>query len=153
MKRRTFLTALAGVAGMMAASGLAAAPQLPKVDVFKSPYCGCCTQWVEHLQKEGFAVEVTMVDDVAAVRTRLGMPASLASCHTATVGGYVLEGHVPAREVKKLLTEKRNALGLTVPGMPAGSPGMEMGGRQDAFQVLLVSKDGKSTPYATYPQR
>ncbi len=98
-------------------------------------------------------MKVTEVADVGAARARLGMPDALASCHTATVGGYVLEGHVPAREVKKLLADKPNALGLAVPGMPLGSPGMEMGSKQAAYDVLLVSRDGKSAPFATYPAK
>lgn len=158
MSRRRFLALVAAGAalGAIAPGALAdtgAIPALPQVEVFKSPYCGCCGAWVTHLEREGFAVKVTPVDDLAASRARLGMPAALASCHTATVGGYVLEGHVPAREVKRLLADKPGARGLAVPGMPIGSPGMEMGSRQDAYQVLLVAKDGKTAPFAAYPKR
>jgi len=151
MKRRTFLSAVAGLAAVASVPARAANAR-PAVDVFKSPTCGCCGAWVEHLQSAGFDVRVTEVDDTAAARKRLGMPAAFGSCHTATVGGYVLEGHVPAAEVKRLLGAKPKAIGLAVPGMPVGSPGMEVGGRRDPFDVLLVERDGRSTVYARYPQ-
>jgi hypothetical protein len=105
------------------------------------------------MEREGFTVKVTEVEDVSAERARLGMPSRVASCHTATVAGYVLEGHVPAREVKKLLVEKPAAVGLAVPGMPRGSPGMEVGGRQDAYDVLLVARNGTTTPFVSYPKK
>lgn len=150
------LLALAGAVSVVAAPSVFAAARLamlPPVEVFKSPTCGCCGAWIAHLEREGFTVKVTEMADVGVARARLGMPDALASCHTATVAGYVLEGHVPAREVKKLLVDKPAALGLAVPGMPLGSPGMEMGKRQAAYEVLLVSRDGKSAPFASYPAR
>jgi hypothetical protein len=159
MSRRRFLAlgaVMAAGAALGAVSPAALAGSsiaLPAVEVFKSPYCGCCAAWVTHMERAGFTVKVTPVEDVGAARARLGMPANLASCHTATVGGYVLEGHVPAREVKLLLERKSPALGLAVPGMPAGSPGMEAGPRQDAYQVLLVARDGKTAPFAAYPRK
>ena len=151
MKRRTFLSA---VAGLSAAASLPArsAAAWPAVDVFKSPTCGCCGTWVEHLKGAGFDVRVTELDDPTAARKRLGMPDAFGSCHTATVGGYVLEGHVPAAEVKRLLGAKPKAVGLAVPGMPVGSPGMEVGSRRDPFDVLLVERNGRSSVYAHYPQ-
>lgn len=121
----------------------AAAPQGTAVEMWKDPSCGCCQDWVEHMQENGFSVTVHATGN-AAVRARLGLPQRLGSCHTALVGGYLLEGHVPAADVKKLLKEKPKALGLTVPGMPVGSPGMdgpEYKGRKDAYDVLLVSKN------------
>jgi hypothetical protein len=151
MKRRTFLSAVAGLSAV-ASVPARAATAWPAVDVFKSPTCGCCGAWVEHLKASGFDVRVTEVDDTAAARKRLGMPDAFGSCHTATVGGYVLEGHVPAAEVKRLLGAKPKAIGLAVPGMPVGSPGMEVGGRRDPFDVLLVERNGRSTVYARYPQ-
>ena len=151
MKRRTFLSAVAGLSAV-ASVPARAATAWPAVDVFKSPTCGCCGAWVEHLQSAGFDVRVTEVDDTAAARKRLGMPDAFGSCHTATVGGYVLEGHVPAAEVKRLLGAKPKAIGLAVPGMPVGSPGMEVGSRRDPFDVLLVERNGRSTVYARYPQ-
>ena len=121
------------------------------VTVWKTPNCGCCKAWVTHLQKNGFAVVVNDVKDTAPIRLKLGMPEKMGSCHTATLGDYVLEGHVPAREIRQLLREKPKALGLAVPGMPMGSPGMEMGGTGDAYNVMLVLHDGSSRVYKSYP--
>jgi hypothetical protein len=97
------------------------------IDVIKSPYCGCCAQWVEHLRANGFTVRVTDVEDLDPVARQHGVPDELRSCHTATVGGYVIEGHVPAADIRRLLDERPQATGLAVPGMPIGSPGMEQG--------------------------
>lgn len=131
-----------------------AAIQPDTVTVWKTPTCGCCKDWVIHLRKEGFNVVTNDVNDTAPVRQKLGLPAKFGSCHTAQVGGYVLEGHVPAQEVKRLLREKPAAIGLAVPGMPVGSPGMEMKGEmlgvRDAFNVLLVTTDGNSRVYESY---
>ncbi|MFN5081020.1 MAG: DUF411 domain-containing protein [Burkholderiales bacterium] len=125
----------------------------PLVEVWKSPYCGCCKDWVTHLQKNGFAVKVTETVDTASQREKLGMPAQYGSCHTARVGGYVIEGHVPAREMHRLLKEKPKALGLAVPAMPIGSPGIDgpqYGNRRDAYDVLLVEQEGRVTVYQSY---
>ena len=131
-----------------------AAIQPETVTVWKTPTCGCCKDWVIHLRKEGFNVVTNDVNDTAPVRQKLGLPAKFGSCHTAQVGGYVLEGHVPAQEVKRLLREKPAAIGLAVPGMPVGSPGMEMKGEmlgvRDAYDVLLVTADGNSRVYESY---
>jgi hypothetical protein len=121
--------------------------------VWKDPNCGCCRLWVEHLESSGFKVEVRDLGNTAA-RKRLGMPEKLGSCHTATVGGYVIEGHVPAVDIYRLLKDRPVALGLSVPGMPIGSPGMdgpEYKGRKDAFDVLLVQKDGRTKSFQHYP--
>ena len=131
-----------------------AAIQPETVTVWKTPSCGCCKDWVIHLRKEGFTVVTNDVPDTAPVRQKLGLPVKFGSCHTAQVGGYVLEGHVPAREVIRLLREKPVAIGLAVPGMPVGSPGMEMPGEmlgvRDAFDVVLVTRDGSSRVYESY---
>jgi hypothetical protein len=122
------------------------------LQVWKDPQCGCCQAWIEHLQARGFAVEVHDVGNTAA-RKRLGLPERLASCHTAWVGGYVIEGHVPAADIERLLKQKPAALGLAVPGMPIGSPGMDgpaYKGRKDAYQVLLVKRDGSTSVFASY---
>jgi hypothetical protein len=149
--RRYVLSAAA--AAVLSPSLLAvAALAPPEVEVFKSPYCGCCSAWVEHLQAADFAVKVTQVKDSAASRKRLGIADTYGSCHTATVGGYVLEGHVPAAEVKRLLATKPNALGLAVPGMPPSAPGMDVPGRRDRYDVLLVNKQGGHTVFARYPK-
>lgn len=125
---------------------------LPRVEVYKNPHCGCCGAWVDHMQAAGFPVKVTLVDDTAVMRRRVGLPDRFGSCHTALVGGYVLEGHVPANEVKRLLAQRPDAIGLAVPGMPAGSPGMEVGTRKDHYQVLLIDKRGRDTVFAAYPK-
>lgn len=120
------------------------------ITVWKTPDCGCCKEWVAHLQKNGFEVVTNDVSDTAPIRQKLGLPVKFGSCHTAQLGAYVLEGHVPAQEVRRLLREKPKAIGLAVPGMPVGSPGMEMGGRGDAYDVLLVLADGSSGVYQSY---
>lgn len=127
--------------------------QATTVQVWKDPNCGCCHLWMEHLQASGFKVEVHDVGNTAA-RKRLGMPEKLGSCHTASVGDYVIEGHVPAADIHRLLKERPVALGLSVPGMPIGSPGMdgpEYKGRKDAYDVLLVQKDGSTKSFQHYP--
>jgi hypothetical protein len=151
MNRRQLLSAMSvglAVAGVPAI----AAPSLPHVGVFKSPYCGCCSAWVDHMKAAGFAVKVTLVEDTTAARKRLGMPDAFGSCHTATVAGYVLEGHVPAADVKRLLVAKPIAIGLAVPGMPPGSPGMEVGDRQDPYEVFLIDKSGHANVFASHPK-
>jgi hypothetical protein len=151
MNRRTLLSfvALGAAAGWL--PGLARTA-LPQVDVYKNPDCGCCGAWVEHLKAAGFPVRVHDTPDTGAIRKRHGIPDTLGSCHTAVVEGYALEGHVPADDVKRLLARKPAAAGLSVPGMPVGSPGMEMGSRRDPFQVLLIDRAGRSSVFASYPR-
>ncbi len=137
-----------------AATATAAPPasNAPQMEVWKDPNCGCCNDWVEHLRAAGFRVSVQDSGN-AAVRQRLGLPPRLGSCHTALVGGYLVEGHVPAADVQRLLRDKPQALGLAVPGMPIGSPGMDgavYGGRRDAYDVLLVARDGSSSVFTHY---
>ncbi|KAF7600224.1 MAG: metal-binding protein [Candidatus Dactylopiibacterium carminicum] len=123
----------------------------PVLEVWKSPYCGCCGKWVEHMQKAGFVAKVHEVQDVSAQRKALGIPDSLGSCHTAKVGGYVLEGHVPAQDVQRLLREKPKAVGLAVPGMPPASPGMDLPMTGDrSYETLLVQSDGKTRRFALH---
>ena len=141
--RRQVLHLLAAAAGMAALPALAAAPSKTPMEVWKDPNCGCCKDWIVLMEKAGFAVTVHDTGN-SAVRAKLGLPQNLGSCHTALVGGYLVEGHVPAADVFKLLKEKPKALGITAPGMPVGSPGMdgpEYGGRKDPFDVLLVIKN------------
>ena len=123
----------------------------PTMTVFKSPTCGCCAMWVEHMEAAGFTVETRDRDDMAAVKDSLGLPSDLASCHTGVVDGYVVEGHVPAEHVARLLDERPEALGLSVPGMPIGSPGMEMGDRRDPYDVLVVDRAGEAAVFASVP--
>lgn len=139
------------MAALPLSTALPALAAAPAVLVFKNPSCGCCGAWVEHLQAAGFSVSVREVEDTAPVRRKLGLPEKYGSCHTATVAGYVLEGHVPAADVKRLLATKPVALGLAVPGMPVGSPGMEVGDRVDPYAVLLVDRAGQSTVFSRYP--
>jgi hypothetical protein len=144
---------LAMILACAPAFSLAATPsQAGAVEVWKDPECGCCKEWVSHLQANGFSVKVNDTGN-NAVRSRLGIDKKHGSCHTAVVGGYALEGHVPAREVKRLLAEKPAAVGLAVPGMPVGSPGMDgaaYGGRKDSFDVLLLAKNGSNKVYQRY---
>lgn len=149
MNRRNLISAALG-AMAAAAVPARAANALPPVEVFRSPSCGCCGAWVDHLKAAGFVVKVTMVEDTALARRKYGLPDKFGSCHTAIVAGYVVEGHVPAGDVKKLLAMKPLAVGIAVPGMPVGSPGMEMGPRKDPFQVLLVDKQGRERVFSAY---
>lgn len=138
----------------LAAWPLAATATTPgrSLEVWKDPNCGCCVDWITHVEKAGFVATVFDQGNNAA-RRRLGMPAKYGSCHTALVGGYVIEGHVPAADIERLLREAPSALGLAVPGMPIGSPGMdgpEYGGRRDRYQVLLIRKDGSADVFNTH---
>ena len=119
------------------------------VDVYKSPYCGCCEKWIAHLRQAGFTVRSHDVGDVPAARQRLGMPERLGSCHTAKVAGYVVEGHVPAADIQRLLKEKPQAIGLAVPSMPPGSPGMESA-KPVPYDTLLVGTDGSTRVFAKH---
>ncbi len=147
--RREFMTAVAIALALPNVAHAASA----SVEVWKAPTCGCCKDWIRHLEANGFDVGVHDSGNTAA-RARLGIPMRLGSCHTAQVEGYAIEGHVPAREIRRLLAERPNAIGLAVPGMPIGSPGMdgrEYGARKDAYDVLLVRRDGSTTSYQSYP--
>lgn len=150
MKRRSLLLALPGLA---ASAHLPAQSQgLPVMQVWKDPNCGCCKDWIAYLEQEGLRVR-SHDSGSAAMRQRVGLPQRYASCHTALIGGYVIEGHVNAREIRRLLAEKPEALGLAVPGMPVGSPGMDgpvYGGRRDPYDVVLVLKNGSSRVYQSY---
>ena len=135
--------------------GAQAAPKRERIEVWKSPTCGCCKDWIAYLEAEGFEIKTHEVSETAksAQRRNLGMPEQLGSCHTGVVRGYVLEGHVPAREIRRLLADRPPALGLAVPGMPIGSPGMDgpaYGGRKDPFNVLLVQRNGTSAVFHAY---
>lgn len=145
MKRRSFLTLVPLAATWPAAWAFAATPV---IDVYKSPTCGCCGKWVEHLRANGFDASVHQVGDVDAVRARAGVPVQLASCHTARIGGYVIEGHVPAADIRRLLAERPSAVGLAVPGMPPAAPGMDMPGA--AFDVLLFDAAGSTRIFHSY---
>jgi hypothetical protein len=150
------------VAGLLAAAPaiLSLAPRgalaqaAPAVEVYKSPTCGCCNDWIKHLQANGFTTIKTFDTGNTKKRADVGMSLRYGSCHTALIDGYVIEGHVPVREIRRLLKERPKALGLAVPGMPLGSPGMEVDdGRVDRYDVLLVQKDETATVFATYERK
>lgn len=149
MRRRRFLGLIvaAPVATWLGTPAYADAG--PAVEVWKDPTCGCCKDWIALLRKAGFAV-TSHDSGNAAVRAKAGIARQYGSCHTALVGGYAVEGHVPVREIQRLLRERPDAIGLAVPGMVVGSPGMEQGGRVDPYSVLLLHRDGGSSSYAKY---
>lgn len=151
--RRSLLAAGLALAAAPVLAGAKEAARPLFAEVWKDPNCGCCKDWVAHLEQSGFKVKVNDVGNTA-MRARLGVPVAYGSCHTALIGGYAVEGHVPAADIKRLLKEKPQALGLSVPGMPVGSPGMDgaaYGHRQDAFKVLLLSRDGGVSVWQEYP--
>lgn len=147
MNRRQMMLML-GAAPLLAQ---AQSQSLPTVVVTKTPTCGCCRLWVHHMQRAGFPVEVRDVDNLGPIKQQVGVPYGMGSCHTAQVDGYFVEGHVPADDVKRLLRERPAARGLTVPGMPLGSPGMEVpSGEVDRYEVLLVDQAGQTSIWATH---
>lgn len=150
LDRRHFLTVLGASSAALATGRAFAQAALPKIVVTKDPNCGCCGGWVDHMKAAGFPVEVVTTPEVNRVKVRLGVPKELASCHTAEIGGYVIEGHVPADAIKRLMVEKPQGKGLAVPGMPVGSPGMEVPGADpDIYEVVLFGPSGQ-TPFARY---
>jgi hypothetical protein len=134
--------------GAVAAVNHTHTAEKPTMVVYKSPTCGCCTAWVDHVEANGFRVEVRDTVDVTPVKARHGLPANLASCHTALVDGYVVEGHVPADLIVRMLRDRPDVAGIAVPGMPMGSPGME-GPYKDRYEVLTFKQDGSTAVYAT----
>lgn len=164
MERRDFLrtalgaTALLAIGTRVAGGQQGAAPRgaqgaaLPPMTVYKSASCGCCKGWVEHAKQHGFTVRTVDTEDLASVKREMGIPARLQSCHTVVIGSYVLEGHVPAADVKRLLAQKPKVRGLAVPGMPVGSPGMEQGSpaNYDRYEVLTFTADGATAVWATH---
>lgn len=139
------------VTATQAVKPMGASANAQKMIVHKSANCGCCGLWVDHMRAAGFTVEVRNTDDLNPIKERLGVPYGKGSCHTAEVAGYFIEGHVPAADVKRLIAEKPDAKGLVLPGMPMGSPGMEMpDGRTQAYTVELVERDGATTAFAEH---
>ena len=142
----------AGTTPAAATATTAAGTTATPVEVWKDPSCGCCHDWIEHMQANGFSFTIHDTGN-NAVRAQLGLPQKLGSCHTALVGGYLIEGHVPASDVRALLQQKPKALGLAVPGMPVGSPGMDgavYGNRRDPYDVLLVARDGSTRVFSSH---
>lgn len=132
-------------------SASAGQPDATTVQVYKSPTCGCCSKWVDHMRASKFTVKATDTDDMASVKTRYKVPKSAESCHTSVIGGYVVEGHVPAADIRRMLKERPAIVGLAAPGMPVGSPGMEVPGQKpDAYDVIAFDKAGKSSVFASH---
>jgi len=156
MTRRSWLVSVAGtLAGGMALSALAspasAAGVATPLTVYKDPSCGCCTKWVAHLTANGLKPVVKDRTDMAALKDSLGVPKQLRSCHTAVAGKYIIEGHVPAADVKRLLASApKDVIGIAVPDMPSGSPGMEMGDRKDRYDVIAFGSGGATHVFATH---
>jgi len=144
--RRKLAALLAPLALLACIQSAAAAT----IEVVKSPYCGCCTQWVDYLRREGFEVRVVEAEDVSPAAARLGVPDDLRSCHTASIGGYAIEGHVPVADIRRLLAERPDALGIAVPGMPVGSPGMEQGNVRQPYATILFMRDGRRRLFAQH---
>src|SRR5688572_14581906 len=156
MRIQRFVIGMSAVV-FVASLGIAAAQQKPvssrtPIVVYKTPTCGCCSVWVEHMRQNGFQPEVHDVsaDQVRAVSKAAGLSEEGTSCHTAKVGTYIVEGHVPAADVQRMLKEKPAIAGIAAPGMPVGSPGMEMGGRKDPYNVIAFTKDGKTTVFSKH---
>lgn len=147
MKRRTLLQAM--MSGLAVPPLFAYAVAVPVLMVYKSANCGCCTEWIRHLQRNGFTVKAQDVGNPSAYRKKIGIPDTLGSCHTALVQDYAIEGHVPASEIRRLLAERPEAIGLGVPAMPLGSPGMD-DPRNDPYDVLFVQASGSYSTYRHY---
>ena len=146
MRKAVLVIAMLGLFGLTAP---ALTEDLPAMTVWKSPSCGCCGKWVEHVRAAGFEVQVNDIENMITIKQMAAVPNDLESCHTARVGGYTIEGHVPASDIIRLLEEKPEAHGLFVPGMPSGSPGME-NGYQDPYDVLLLDRDGQAEVFSSY---
>jgi hypothetical protein len=148
MKRRDFIFGVFFLAGFIKS----ASADIPKITVYKTPACGCCSAWIEHIKKAGFQVKSKNVTygELAGLKRRYGIPLELSSCHTAFITNYFVEGHVPAEDIKALISEKPEALGLSVPKMPIGSPGMEMGNQKVPYDTLLVKRNGSSGVFRSH---
>jgi hypothetical protein len=153
MKHRIIRMSVAALASLLLVGAVPSpASRVPAVSVvvYKDPNCGCCVSWIEHLRKHGFEVSARDTNDVSGVKKTGRVPAQHHSCHTAFVGGYVVEGHVPAADIQKMLDEKPKIAGIAVGGMPIGSPGMEMGARKDKYDVIAFNRDGTTRVFARH---
>ncbi|MGO1461516.1 MAG: DUF411 domain-containing protein [Oleiphilaceae bacterium] len=148
MKKQILGLAITATLGL--STPLLAAGAAQSIHVYKSPTCSCCTAWIDHLEDNGFDVEATDIQNMNRIKIDAGLTRNLASCHTAFVGDYVIEGHVPADDIHKLLADAPQAAGLSVPGMPVGSPGMEMGDRKDQYQVLMFNEQGQTKVFSEH---
>lgn len=143
--RKTIFGAIA-----LAAMFVGTAAHAATMTVYKHPSCGCCAKWIEHVEKHGFTVKTVPTEDMMAVKKRLGVPDAQISCHTTKVGNYVVEGHVPAADIKRLLAQKPKARGIAVAGMPMGAPGMEHGDHRQPYSTMLIGSDGKTSVFASH---
>lgn len=143
--RKTLFGAIAFTAMFVGTAAHAAT-----LTVYKSPSCGCCGKWIEHVEAHGFTVNTVPTDDMMAVKKRLGVPDEAMSCHTTKVGNYVVEGHVPAADIKRLIAQKPKARGIAVAGMPMGSPGMDMGGQRQPYSTMLIGSNGNMAVFARH---
>lgn len=153
MTSRILIAAVAGIAataGYFTLGSISTEAEPIAITVYKTPTCGCCTNWIKHLEANGFEAEVHDLQDLTPIKQQAGLQPELASCHTATVGDYAIEGHVPAADIKRLLEERPQARGLAVPGMPMGSPGME-GPYSDSYDTLLYTEKGTTTVFQHHP--
>ncbi|NOS74695.1 MAG: DUF411 domain-containing protein [Methyloglobulus sp.] len=149
-KVKHFLAATLLLSAGFAWADVAQAEEKIDIVVNRSPTCSCCGKWVEHLKQNNFNVKDVVSDDVQAIKDKYGVTQELASCHTALVNGYVVEGHVPAKDIRTLLKNKPDVVGITVPGMPSGTPGMEMGSKKDAYQVISFDKKNQHQVFSNY---
>lgn len=145
MMRKSLLGTIA-----FAAMFVGSAAHAATMTVYKSPSCGCCGKWVEHVEQHGFKVQVVPTADMMALKNKLGVPGETISCHTTKVGNYIVEGHVPAADIKRLLAQKPKARGIAVAGMPMGSPGMEHGDHREPYTTVLIGLDGKTSVFARH---
>lgn len=152
MNRRASVFSLVAIAacGLFPAVGRAVGDALPTVKAYRNPGCGCCEKWAGLMKAAGFSITMEDDDNLAGRKTTLGVPENLAGCHTVLIGNYVFEGHVPPADIVQFLSEKPDALGLSVPGMPLGSPGMETAGEKDAYDVILFDRKGSQKVFAHY---
>jgi len=153
LNRRYVLSGAASLISLGILPGQTFAQELETIEVFKTATCGCCHDWIAHLQDAGFAVAAQDLEYVALAELKqtAGVPDALVSCHTGRIAGYVIEGHVPAADIRRLLVERPDAIGLSVPGMPIGSPGMGPEDQREAYDVILIGRDGAANVFASYP--
>ncbi|OHC45830.1 MAG: metal-binding protein [Rhodobacteraceae bacterium GWE1_64_9] len=153
LTRRHVLSGAASLISLGILPAQAFAQELETIEVFKTATCGCCHDWIAHLQDAGFAVAAQDLEYVALAELKqtAGVPDALVSCHTGRIAGYVIEGHVPAADIRRLLVERPDAIGLSVPGMPIGSPGMGPEDQREAYDVILIGRDGAANVFASYP--
>lgn len=150
-RRRMVLTVAA--AGLLPATACARTPSATTVAVYKTPTCACCDNWIAHLRQAGFVVQINVLPNLRSLRSSHGMPEALASCHSGLIDGYFVEGHVPAQDIRRLIAQRPDAVGLSVPAMPLGSPGMETPGNdREPFDTLLVLKSGQTRIFARHNQ-